>query len=95
MKLSNEFIISEIAGQTVLMPADPADYMRRHATGKVSTFSLSPSAKFLVEALKGKEFTLDDAVAVILDHYDADEAAVRADVTRMLDGLKSCGAVED
>ena len=23
------------------------------------------------------------------------ESAVRADVTRMLDGLKSCGAVED
>ena len=57
--------------------------------------ALNESALLLHDALLDKDFTLDDAVRVLLDHYDVDEATARCDAAEWAMMMKKNGLLID
>ena len=43
------------------------------------------------DSLQGKDFTVDDAVAVLLDNYDVEEATARADAGKWVETIRENG----
>lgn len=86
MKIKDGYILSEVAGNCLVVPLCAN-----------TTFSgmlrLNETGKLLWEALQ-KDVTEEELVAALLAEYEIDEATARADVSRFLDSLHSCGALE-
>ena len=61
--------------------------------GATSIITLNESSRWLISELQGKEFTEDDAVAMILSRYEVDEQHAREDVSRILAVLFGCGFI--
>ncbi|MBQ0025616.1 MAG: PqqD family protein [Bacteroidales bacterium] len=89
MKLKDNYTIREIAGTAVMMPSSVA--------GKedVSTASLNSSGLWLLHALEGREFTFEDAVALMCEEYDIDSDMASRDVSNLLGALKECGFIDE
>ena len=77
------------------MPDRVADPSLRTASGALRAVTLSGSAFWMLKSFEGREFSLEDAVDAVCGHYEADRATVEADVTTLVDTLRSCGALED
>jgi len=55
---------------------------------------LNETAAFLWEKLEGKNFSLDDMVALLLDTYDVSEDIARRDAQALADKLAENGILE-
>ena len=95
MKLNNRYSLREIAGKGVLMPASVSDPSVRTGAGALRAITLSGSASWLLKNFDGCEFTFDEAVDALCDHYEADRETIVSDVSTLLDTLRSFGALED
>lgn len=81
MRISNEFILRQIAGEYIIIP-----------TGKTTlTFNgmitVNEQGAFLWEALK-EEITEDGLVDALLAEYDTDRQTAQADVADFLEVLR-------
>lgn len=95
MKLSGKYVLRELAGKGMLMPEKVTDPSLRTAAGALRAISLSGSAFGMLKSFSGREFTFEEAVDFVCDHYEAERSLVEADVTSLLETLYSCGALED
>lgn len=82
MKIKNEYIIKNIAGQNVVVStAEKAidfDYI----------IHLNDSGKLLFEALMEKDLEISDLVKVLTDNYDVEEKQALEDVKEFVEMLK-------
>ena len=53
--------------------------------------AFNESALLMWDSLQGKDFTVDDAVAVLLDNYDVEEATARADAGKWVETIRENG----
>ena len=95
MKLNDRYLIREIAGRGVLVPARVSDPSVRTDSGKLRTMRLTSSALWLLRTFEGQDFTMEQAVDAVCEHYDVEHSAAQADVLSLLDTLRSCGALEE
>ena len=95
MKLSNGYVLREVGGKGVLMPERVSSPSFRTASGALRAITLSGSAFWMLKHFEGQEFSLEDAVDAVCNHYEADRVIVEKDVTSLLDTLRSCGVLED
>ena len=95
MKISDKYVLRSLAGKGLLMPEKVTDASHRTASGALRAITLSSSAFWMLKHFEGREFSLEDAVNAVCDHYEADRAAVEKDVSTLFDTLRSCGALED
>ena len=87
MKIKEGYILSEVAGTTVVVPIDPDHTFR----GMVK---LNATGKLLWEKLvTGAE--ADALVSAITDEYEVDADTARTDVVRFLDTLRKYGVLEE
>ena len=71
------------------------DYMMIDASGKFAGLIRSnETAAFIAECLK-TETTREEIIQKMLDKYDADETEVTRDVDKIINSLKSIGAVDE
>lgn len=77
------------------MPEKVNDPSLRTASGALRSIALSNSALWLLKALEGREFSLEDAVDAVCGHYEADRQAVEADVSSLIGTLRACGVLEE
>ncbi|MBR3971313.1 MAG: PqqD family protein [Ruminococcus sp.] len=89
MRLTDGFIVRDIAGETVAIPSGAA-------AGKLSgLIALNDSGKDLFELLQTEQ-TVDSLTGALLAKYDIDEATARADVLEFLDIFRRSGVlIED
>ena len=80
------FVVRQIAGETIAIPAGPA---ARELSGLLA---LNGSGQFLFDLLQTEQ-TPDSLVQSMLDHYDIDEATARADVEEFVEILRSSGVL--
>ena len=81
MKLKNEFILKELAGECVVVPANSDLDLRK-------VMVLNSTAKTLwVELQKGVE-GIDDLVKVLCDEYEVTEAQARSAAHDFVNKLK-------
>lgn len=88
MKIREEYKIREMAGEHVIvMPGCGAADMTR-------IVSLNPSSMYLWEALRGREFTAEDAAGLLTERYEVDAETALQDAGQWIARLAECGIVE-
>ena len=89
MKIREEYKIREMAGEHVIvMPGcgGAADMTR--------IVSLNRSSMYLWEALRGREFTAEDAAGLLTERYEVDAETALQDAGQWIARLAECGIVE-
>jgi methyltransferase-like protein len=85
MKLKKEFI-THTSGDEQLMISAGGSF-----NGMVRS---NKTAAFIIDLLK-EETTKEKIVSVMLETYDADEQVISADVDKVIDALRSIGAIDE
>lgn len=88
MHASKDYILREIAGETILIPSGAA---AQKFNGLVT---LNELGSFIWNALS-EDLTLDALSARITDVYEIDTATAKADAEEFLAELRKVGALED
>ena len=88
MRVVPGFVVRQIAGETIAIPAGPA---ARELSGLLA---LNGSGQFLFELLQTQQ-TEDTLVQAMLDTYEIDEATARADVAEFLEILRASGVLQE
>lgn len=88
MKVVPGFVVRQIAGETIAIPAGPA---ARQLSGLLA---LNGSGQFLFELLQSEQ-TEDSLVRAMLDTYEIDEATALADVSEFLQILRDSGVLQE
>lgn len=94
MKLSNRYVLREVGGKGVLMPERVSNPSFRTASGALRAITLSGSAFWMLKTFEGREFSQEEAVDAVCDHYEADRGVVEKDVSTLIETLRTCGALE-
>ncbi len=82
MRINEKMKIRNVAGENiVIMPSDDTADMTK-------VVALNESSLLMYNQLKGREFSLDDAVQLLLDNYDVDEATARKDAEAWLADMR-------
>ena len=56
--------------------------------------SLNDSAAYLIESVRGKDFTLEDWVELLTDRYEVSREQARADVELLIQMLKEAEIID-
>ena len=88
MRVVPGFVVRQIAGETIAIPAGPA---ARQLSGLLA---LAGSGQFLFELLQTEQ-TEDSLVQAVLDTYEIDEATARSDVMEFLQILRDSGVLQE
>lgn len=86
MRIVAGFIVREVAGETIAIPAGTA---ARELSGLLA---LNGSGKLLFELLQTEQ-TEESLVQALLDTYEIDAATAQADVAEFLAVLRSSGVL--
>lgn len=84
MKISQDVVVRQIAGKTLLIPTGKAAL---NANGLIS---LTQSGELLVKKLQ-EECTLDDLVNALTDEYEVEREQAAEDAGKFLDKLRGFG----
>ena len=88
MRKSENFILNNIAGNTVLIPVGDK------AVGFNGIITLNDTARFLWENIYG-DFDADALIALICNSYeDVDKATAERSAEKFISTLKEVGAIE-
>ena len=86
MKLNKQFVTKDIGDTQVMVAVGSAAF-----SGVVRS---NKTAAFVVDQLK-EDTTKEKIVAAMLERYDVSEERVSADVDKILDTLRSIGALDE
>lgn len=87
MRAAKDYIMREIAGETILIPSGSA---AKKFNGLITVNELGT---FIWNAL-AEDITLDALTEKITEAYDVDASTARADAAQFLDELRRVGALE-
>ena len=85
MRINTKFKLRDIAGETVIVNAPEADLTR--------IISLNTSARLLWNELSDKDFLIEDAAEILMEHYSVSEETAKKDATVWVDALKKSGII--
>ncbi len=85
MKINPFFKVRKVAGENIIL-------LQGKTSGDMTrVVAFNESALLMWDSLQGKDFTIDDAVAVLLDNYDVEEATARADAEKWVATIRESG----
>lgn len=84
MKILEKYKVREMAGEHVVI------MQGRQGVDMTTIISLNESALYLWNALAGKEFTVDDAARLLVEHYAIDAATAARDAEAWVAKLRDC-----
>lgn len=88
MKINSKYKIREMAGeQVVIMPG-------RNGADMTRILALNDSSVYLWNKLAGRDFTADDAAALLCEQYEVNEAVAQHDAETWIAKLAECGVLE-
>lgn len=88
MRIKKGFTLRTVMGQNIIL----AEGNNADSFGKMIT--LNSSAAMLWEKLKGKNFSVDDAANLLVEHYGIDPQQAHADATHIIDLMASKALLE-
>ncbi|MCD8265750.1 MAG: PqqD family protein [Prevotellaceae bacterium] len=89
MRIKEGFELRRVCGENIII----ATGKRNIDFSKVIT--LNESAALLFEAARGRAFTEDDLLPVLMGEYDVGEEQARRDIEQMLQEWRETGLTED
>ena len=87
MKLNNNYILREIAGEKVVVKQGT------HGVDMTKIISFNESAAALWENFTGKEFTAEDAAEFLQNRFGIDSDLASKDSQNWISKLVECGAI--
>ena len=85
MNINPIYKVRKIAGENIIL-------LQGKTGGDMTrVVAFNESALLMWDSLQGKDFTVDDAVAVLLDNYDVEEATARADAEKWVETIRENG----
>jgi hypothetical protein len=88
MKIKEGFTLRTICGESVVI----GEGLSQVNFNKM--LSLNASAAFLWEKVQGKDFTAEDLVTLLTDHYDVTAERARQDIDNLLKVWQEQGVIE-
>lgn len=85
MKINPIFKVRKVAGENIILLQGKTN------VDMTRVVAFNESALLMWDSLQGKDFTIDDAVAVLLDNYNVDEATARKDAERWVETIRENG----
>lgn len=85
MKINPIFKVRKVAGENIIL-------LQGKTNGDMTrVVAFNESALLMWDSLQGKDFTIDDAVKVLLDNYNVDEATARQDAEKWAQTIRENG----
>lgn len=88
MKIKDGFTLRTLCGEHIVIGEGLAQVNFN------KMLSLNDSAAYLWEEIKGREFSIEDLVALLTERYDVTAERARQDVTAMVDLWQQNGILE-
>ena len=88
MKIKSEYKVRQIAGENVVILQGCGN------SDMTQIITLNDSALLLWNELEGKDFAVEDAVAVLCENYDVEETVAKSDAEAWIKRMQECGLVE-
>lgn len=87
MRIKDQISLRKIADEYIMIvgSGDSLDY---------TAVSLNDSAAYLIESVRGKDFTLEDWVELLTDRYEVSGEQARADVELLIQMLKEAEIID-
>ena len=94
MRIKDNYKVRQIAGENLIVEQGKS---QADMTKVISTkvISLNATALLLWGSLSGKDFTIADGAAVLVDHYGIPQEQAENDVRRWTDTLIRCGIISE
>lgn len=88
MRIKDQISLRKIADEYIMIvgSGDSLDYTQ--------AVSLNDSAAYLIESVRGKDFTLEDWVELLTDRYEVSGEQARADVEPLIQMLKEAEIID-
>ena len=88
MSIKDQISLRKIADEYIMIvgSGDSLDYTQ--------AVSLNDSAAYLIESVRGKDFTLEDWVELLTDRYEVSGEQARADVELLIQMLKEAEIID-
>lgn len=88
MRIKDQISLRKIADEYIMIvgSGDSLDYTQ--------AVSLNDSAAYLIESVRGKDFTLEDWVELLTDRYEVSGEQARADVELLIQILKEAEIID-
>lgn len=88
MRIKDQISLRKIADEYIMIvgSGDSLDYTQ--------AVSLNDSAAYLIESVRGKDFTLEDWVELLADRYEVSGEQARADVELLIQMLKEAEIID-
>ncbi len=87
MKINSELTLREIAGESVIVLQGKA------GADLTKIISLNSSAKYLYETFSGRQFTLQEVVEALEEHYGIDRERAEQDASKWVEDLTACAVI--
>lgn len=89
MKINQGFELREMCGEHIIIGTgvENIDFSK--------VISLNESAVLLWREVEGKEFTAETLAALLVEHYDVDEATALADAKKLIEQWSRVGVVSE
>ena len=85
MKINPIYKVRKVAGENIIL-------LQGKTNGDMTrVVAFNESALLMWDSLQGKDFTLDDAVAVLLENYEVEESVARADAGKWVEKIRENG----
>lgn len=89
MRIKDNYKVRQIAGENLIVEQGKSQ------ADMTKVISLNATALLLWESLSGKDFTIADGAAVLVDRYGIPQEQAETDVHRWADTLIRCGIVSE
>ena len=85
MKINPIYKVRSVAGENIIL------LQGRNSGDMTRVVAFNNSALLMWNTLQGQDFTVDDAVAVLLDSYVVEESVAKADAEKWVETLRENG----
>ena len=88
MRIKQEYQVREVAGENIVI------LQGRYGADLTRIVTFNDSALLMWNELFGRDFTAQDAAAVLLQNYEVEEATAQKDAQLWIDKLIECNLLE-
>lgn len=87
MRIKENYRVREIAGENLIVEQGKSQ------ADMTKVISLNSTALLLWKELQGRDFSLEDAAQILMNHYDIPQDQALADAQKWMDALNGCGII--
>ena len=89
MRIKEKLVLRRIGSEYIIIVPD------RNSVDLTEVYSLNETSAWIWEQLKDVDFTIEEVVELVQQHYDVDQETAMNDVCAMIDVFKTGGLITE